>query len=166
MKPKIARFSHLAAIFAIVICAACAKKQHDSAFSTKNFHLTNENKMLLDTSWKEVKIEVYEHNTDDSKVKNITGQFMKSDLDDVIIFNRDGTYIFDEGNSKARKESLQVYQNGNWQMQEDQLLLSASEEQVTQYQVLTLTPEKLVLKYRAYKKKYFYILTYHSTKSS
>lgn len=80
-----------------------------------DFYMNDVGRMLINKKWVEVSIEVIQT---DTLSKDITGQFMKSDLDDIIVFSEDGTYEFDEGKTKARNESSQIYQKGIWRINE------------------------------------------------
>ena len=114
--------------------------------------------MLTAKRWKEINIEVF----DDSELhKNITHQFMKSDLDDIILFMENGTYLFDEGQSKARDVSAQIYENGNWQLNsEDKTLVLSTKNSTTTYKIQELTDNELVLELPVESKEYHYVLTY------
>lgn len=117
-----------------------------------------EYKMLTSKRWKEINIEVI----DNGKLhKNITHQFMKSDLDDIILFMENGTYFFDEGQTKARDVSAQIYENGNWQLNsEDKTLVLTTKNLITTYKIKELTDNTLVLELPVELKEYHYLLTY------
>ena len=135
----------------MVVCAACSNKYHASKIEPTDH-------VLVGKPWKEVNIEVFQN---DSLQKNITKQFMKSDLDDVIIFNPDGTYFFDEGISKARTASAQIYQRGLWQINESkQLTFIELNGDSTTYSIEEMSPEKLIIKLPAKKTDLFYVMTY------
>ena len=120
--------------------------------------------MLINKNWKEVSIEVF--GADDNLNKDITHQFMKSDLDDIILFNDNGTYLFDEGRSKARNESSQVYDNGTWTFDHyTNSLELLSHEIYTTYQLIKISNETLILKLEIPSKNYFYLITYQATEN-
>ncbi|MGD1894562.1 MAG: serine hydrolase domain-containing protein [Cyclobacteriaceae bacterium] len=121
--------------------------------------------MLINKKWKEVKVEVFSCEEND-QVKNITGQFIKTDLDDIIVFSSGGTYSFDEGETKARTNNAQIFESGYWQLTEEaDSLLLITETSTTNYFVEELSPEKLVLNLPIADEDYYYTLTYR-TKSS
>lgn len=123
---------------------------------------SSDSQLLINKKWTEASIEVIKHHNDSSDL-DITDQFMKSDLDDLMIFKEDGTFVFDEGTSKARLESNQIYSSGQWTMDQtsSQLLLCIHGE-MTIYEIITLNPELLILQLEQKKpgKSYTYLLTY------
>lgn len=124
---------------------------------------SSDSQFLINKKWTEVSIEVIKHHNDSSDF-DITDQFMKSDLDDLMIFKEDGTFVFDEGISKARRESNQIYSSGKWTLDQasSQLSLCMNGE-MTIYEIITLKPELLILQLELKKpgKSYTYLLTYH-----
>jgi hypothetical protein len=82
------------------------------------FRMSQQAQVLVGKQWKEISIEakrqVNNAMPSSKDYRDITGQFSASDLDDVMVFSRNGTYVFDEGNVKARPESAQIYESGNW----------------------------------------------------
>lgn len=152
------------ALLLLLLLVAC-KSQRVSPqdnVCTLDFRLTKTSKALIDRNWTESNITRlnWDENGDSH---DVTDQFMSSDLDDVIIFNRDGTFAFDEGESKARPESAQVYETGHWSLYEkENKLILCTEGRNTIYEVVTVNPELLVLQLKKSKsgKKYTYTLTY------
>lgn len=126
------------------------------------FQPTPKTKLLMHKKWTEISIEVIEQQHDSTDL-DITDQFMKSDLDDLIIFNADGTFVFDEGSSKARNESHQIYGKGQWALDEtSSKLLLCMKGDLTIYDITTLNPELMVLQLEQHKsdESYTYVLTY------
>ena len=149
-----------------ILLIACKSRQitkHDNVCAL-NFKLTKDSEVLIDRPWTETNITVL--NWDENGDSNdVTDQFMPSDLDDVIIFKKDGTFAFDEGASKARPESAQVYESGNWALyHEEKKLILCTDGNNTIYEVVDINPELLVLQLQKSKlgKKYTYTLTYSS----
>lgn len=147
----------------LIACKSQREMSHENA-CTLNFKLTRESKALIDRNWTETNITIlnWDENGDSH---DVTDQFMSSDLDDVILFKKDGTFAFDEGESKARPESAQVYETGYWSLHEkEKKLILCSEGYNTIYEVQEVNQEMLVLQLQRSKsgKKYTYILTYSS----
>ncbi|MDW3191785.1 MAG: hypothetical protein R8G66_05450 [Cytophagales bacterium] len=154
------------ALLLSILLIACKSRQvatHDN-ICTLNFKLTQESAVLIDRPWTETNITIM--NWDENGDSNdVTDQFMSSDLDDVIIFKKDGTFAFDEGASKAQPESAQVYESGNWSLyHEEKKLIFCTDGHNTIYKVVEVAPELLVLQLQKSKsgKKYTYTLTYSS----
>lgn len=148
-------------ITALLACQSQKRSRYDSV-CTLNFKLTKTGKQLVAGNWTETNITVlnWDENGDSH---DVTGQFMVSDLDDVIIFKKDGTFAFDEGKSKATPESAQIYETGNWAFYEkEKKLVLCTEGHNTYYDLVSLSSEKLVLQLQRNKagKKYTYILSY------
>ena len=146
--------------------AACKSTQAINTTATAcelNFELTERAQLLLDKQWSETSIKVLRR-AGEAQTMDVTDQFMPSDLDDVIIFHRDGTFLFDEGASKARQESQQVYGAGSWTLiEENKQLVLCSQSKYTIYEVVDLAPDQLILQLGIDKpdESYTYELIYH-----
>lgn len=81
----------------------------------------------------------------------------------MIVFNKNGTYVFDEGKTKARPGSAQVYEQGNWCICAggNQLILGSGPS-ITSYEVIRLEENVLVLQLMRTRneKADAYLLTY------
>ncbi len=148
-------------LFAVLLQVSCVKQSPRNKLPTLDFELTNSGKILIDKNWREVTVEVINHQEDKNQSKNITGQFNRSDLDDLMIFLKDGTYKFEEGQSKLSTESKQVYEIGNWFLDGDQLVLE-TEESRTNYIVKKISPNTLILALPVKYEDYHYLITYQS----
>ncbi|MEO1651984.1 MAG: hypothetical protein AAFU64_00415 [Bacteroidota bacterium] len=129
------------------------------AISLPPFKLTEGSQLLLDKTWREANIEVIHLSTEDQPKDNITRQFLSTDLDDELTFYEDGTYTYDEGQSKARESHLHIYEKGNWAL-EDKRLVLLNPNSSTRYILRNLSSDTLVLEYRVKSEKYYYLLTY------
>lgn len=134
----------------------CSKRAQPTVFK-----LTARGELLVNKQWKETTIEVLEEERDSVNYQDITSQFMRSDLDDIITFKENGTYIFDEGRTKARVQSAQIYESGKWALttMEDSLILSTTNSNTTYY-IEDLSENKLVLSLPVKSKGYAYLLTH------
>jgi hypothetical protein len=134
-----------------------------TSVKTSKIRLTEKGKMLVNKKWQEVEV-VVERGPVNSNYLDITDQFMANDLDDLIFFYEDGSYVFDEGKTKEIK-SKQVYEEGRWFLNEseNELTLSTATS-ATVYETLAIEAQKLVLKLSVKHKKqnYAYILTFIS----
>lgn len=146
-----------------VTCLSCSRKLVYEQTIPCRFELNETALQLAGKKWTETDIELRRLEKD-SAYNEITGQFMESDLDDVMYFNSNGTYIFDEGKRKARPQSPQVYENGKWCLCENgnQLAL-ISGPSVTIYDIVALSENVLQLRLLRIKgeKEEAYLLTYH-----
>lgn len=150
-------------IFKLIACTfisflACSKQNYHNKTLLGDFQLTEHSQILVGNNWREIKIEVIDREQN-SVSKNITNQFLQTDLDDEIIFSADGTYVFNEGKTKAKKESSQFYENGFWQLRNDELTL-ATRNSKTSYLIKDLSTNILVLKLLVKNEDYYYILTF------
>lgn len=153
---KIIKYCILVGFICLV---ACSKKYVQNAAPSLHFELTDQAKILINKSWHEKSVEVVHHDLDSSQVMNITQQFLNTDLDDVVIFSQDGSYQYDEGETKSRNDSQQVYENGNWYLAKDHLVLVTHNSRI-HYQVKELSLNTLVLKLFPKQENYHYVITY------
>lgn len=152
---------YLVLFYSIFIHIACSKVNYDSKGDYTAIELTDTMKTLVDKRWMEVLVEVKHPKLDSTQATNITHQFLRSDLDDLLIFSDDGTYQFDEGKSKSREESKQVYEQGNWSIVGSHLVLMTNNSK-THYLIKQLSAGSLVLKLPVKNEEYYYVLTYRS----
>lgn len=103
-------------VFSLFSCTSSRKLAADQLCSIK-FKRTEQSLDLINKKWTEISIKVLMRQNDHTEL-DITDQFMSSDIDDLMIFHEDGTFIFDEGASKATSGSHQVYGSGNWALYE------------------------------------------------
>lgn len=143
----------------LIFLQACAKSNYKSKALPLNPIDSEYAKTLVNKTWQEVSIETINDDQNTIESKNITGQFLATDLDDEILFFEDGTYTYDEGKTKAKKESSQLYENGNWQLREGELVLTTKHFS-TSYQVIEISPTKMVLELLVKNEDYHYLLIY------
>ncbi len=160
-------YKHFVFLILIGILSACSKPLLTKNTLPCKFRLTPQAEMLVDKAWRETSIEAKKDSGDSTHsskgFKNITGQFHPSDLDDIVMFSRKGTYLFDEGKEKARPEGAQVYESGKWCICNDgaQLVL-ANGPSLTVYQIIEVEENSLILKLQRTNEKVAdtYLLTY------
>lgn len=145
-------------ILGIISISGCSKNHYSSKIKVPDFYMNDVGRMLINKKWMEVSIEVIQT---DTLSKDITGQFMKSDLDDIIVFSEDGTYEFDEGKTKARNESSQIYQKGIWRINEQgEILFFDANGKATSYYIKEISSDKIILTLPVKNKNYYYLMTY------
>jgi hypothetical protein len=156
-----------ALLILLLVLVACNKTLLTKSTPPCKFRLTPQAQLLVDKRWKEISIEarrLSEGAMPSTKdFKDITGQFSPSDLDDAMVFNKKGTYVFDEGQMKARPQSPQIYESGNWCICRggEQLVLSNGPA-ITVYDILQLEENSLILQLHRTKEEVAdtYLLTY------
>ena len=148
-------------LFSLFLLTSCSKTYQTSSTIPPqwDFQLTAESMTLLDKQWSEVAIKVIEDEPLSEEDKDITHQIYATDLDDLMIFRENGTYQFDEGRSKAVATGSQVYEDGYWQLKDNQLVLMAHGAE-TLYLVEKLSADSLVLKLPVAGEAYHYLITY------
>ncbi len=138
-------YTWLAGLWVVLIVTGCGAKMYRTGSADCRFRLTKPAQMLIGKEWAETSIEARRIEKD-SAYKDITHQFMPSDLDDLMVFHKDGTYAFDEGKTKARPGSAQIYESGNWCIcQAGEKLILSSGPSVTTYEIVALEEKLLVL---------------------
>ncbi len=141
------------------LCISCSNKVHRNKSIPTTISLTDQGRLLVGTPWKEKAIEVVYDKIQQEENQNITGQFAKTDLDDLMVFSEDGTYRFEEGKSKLRKESIDVYENGNWFIEDNKLVLTSNHSKTT-YLIHKVVSDSLVLLLPVANENYHYMITY------
>jgi len=129
----------------VFVVVSCKRAVYQSGFEDCQFKLTPQTRMLVGKRWTETSIQTKKLDGD-QEFKDITRQFMPSDLDDIVIFNKDGTYLFDEGKTKAREKGAQIYESGTWCICNpgNQLVLGTGPSR-TVYEIVRLENDHLVL---------------------
>ncbi len=146
----------------LLSCTSSRKLASEHLCSIK-FKRTKQNLDLINKRWSETSIKVLMRQNDHTEL-DITDQFMLSDIDDLMIFHENGTFVFDEGASKATPGSHQVYGSGSWALYEkESKLVLCTDDYQTVYEVVVLNPNELILhlKESDSRKSYTYVLTYH-----
>jgi TonB family protein len=125
--------------------------------------------LLASHIWKESSVVVYKLIGQDTIKYTITDQFGTTDRDDLSLFREDGTFLFEEGQTKHTPQSAQKYYTGTWQvsMDEKELTLKTTYSKDT-YQILQLDSSQLVMKLFVTKeeKTYYYLLSYTTVAKS
>jgi len=159
-------YRHLyATLFISIALSACSRSGFSNLSAFPEIELTEQTSLLMSKKWKESKVELIDYDKSSEPSKNITGQFNKSDLDDVITFSEDGTYEYDEGQTKAVEGSTQKYELGIWHLREDEGTLTLkTADSTTSYELTQLTAKELVLKLTVENEAYHYLITYEPVK--
>lgn len=145
----------------LLSCTSSRKLAADRLCSIK-FKRTKQSLHLINKKWTEISIKVFMRQNDHTEM-DITDQFMASDIDDLMIFHEDGTFVFDEGASKATPGSHQVYGSGSWALYEKEAkLVLCMDDYQTIYEVMELNPHEMILQLKESnsRKSYTYVLTY------
>ena len=145
----------------ILLFSSCAKRQFRNVDYLSGFQLSEKEQLLVGKNWNEVSVKVIPHNLDSAKVKEISGQFLSTDRDDVLRFYGNGTFHAGEGETRRFEDSMQVFEKGKWQVVGDELALIVGESK-TVYSVERLTVDTMKLKLIIEDEDYHYLLTYRS----
>lgn len=156
--PRYILFS-LSIFFAL---SGCGKKLYQATLPAAPA-LPPAEELLASYVWKESSVIAYKLLSGDTLVYNISKQFGSTDKDDLSIFREDGTFLFEEGQTKHTLQSAQKYYTGSWQVSMDaaELKLTTPHGSDT-YQILQLDSSQMVLKLFVTNEKniYYYLLTY------
>jgi hypothetical protein len=102
--------------------------------------------LLADKYWIETNVLVERAGSDTVK-QDIILQFPSADRDDILFFSSDGTYRFDEGSTKHHELNKQVFQQGQWRLDEQEhklhLVFGGA---ATTYELLEVSERELILK--------------------
>jgi hypothetical protein len=97
--------------------------------------------------WKETSVVAHKLRGNDTLSYNITRQFDGTDRDDLTIFCEDGTFLFEEGQTKHTAQSSEKYYTGTWQLTGDGRKLTLNTSKAgDEYQILRLDSTTMVLK--------------------
>ena len=149
----------LIVLLSLYFLTSCTKNYQTSQTPPPDFELTEEGKTLLGKNWSEVAVKVIEDTPSGEHKNDITNQINTTDLDDLMVFQKDGTYRFDEGERKMVEQNSQVYEKGYWQLKNNQLVLLVDGAE-TLYQIQRLSTDSLVLKLPVKGEDYHYLITY------
>jgi TonB family protein len=111
----------------------------------------------------------YKPKGNDTLTYNITRQFDGTDRDDLSIFREDGTFLFEEGQTKFTPQSSEKYYTGTWQVNDDGHILTMRTGRSSDvYQILRLDTSAMVLKLFVSKEEstYYYLLSYTATEKT
>ncbi len=119
--------------------------------------------LLTSYIWKEKAVQLYKFIGSDTLVYNLTKQFEHIDKDDLTLFREDGTFLFEEGQTKFTPQSAQKYATGTWQLMNNEATLTLKTLHSSDaYQIIELDTSTLVLRLTISKEqqKYAYLITY------
>ncbi|MEL6558924.1 MAG: hypothetical protein AAFQ94_12120 [Bacteroidota bacterium] len=148
-------------ILAVLAFSSCAKRQFRSINYLAGLELSEKEQLLVGKNWNEISVKVVPHNTDSADGKEISGQFLSTDRDDVLRFYGNGTFHAGEGETRRFEDSMQVFEKGKWRISNDELQLLVGESK-TSYFVERLTADMMKLKLIVDNEDYHYLLTYTS----
>jgi TonB family protein len=152
----------------LITLSSCSKKNYQ-ATAHYSSALSPAGEVLASYVWKETSVVAYKLKGNDTLAYNITRQFDGTDRDDLTTFHTDGTFLFEEGQTKHTPQSSEKYHTGTWQVGENGQTLGLKTARSTDlYEILHLDTTSLMLKLSVQKEDnaYYYIITYSASAKS
>jgi protein TonB len=158
-----ARYTLLVLINIVLTLSSCSKKYYQAGVTTQAPALSPAAELLTSYIWKETSVLAYKPKGSDTLTYNITRQFENTDKDDLTIFRQDGTFLFEEGQTKFTPQSSEKYYTGTWQLEDGQRMLTLNTNNSTDvYEIIRLDTTGLTLKLAVKNEEntYYYLLSY------
>lgn len=157
-------------IVIVITLSSCSKKSYQAAVvANSSPTLSPGAELLASYIWKETSVVAYKPKGNDTLTYNITRQFEGTDRDDLSLFREDGTFLFEEGQTKFTPQSAEKYYTGTWRLSDDLHTLTLQTGKSTDvYQILRLDTGAMVLKLFVTNEEhtYYYLLSYTATAKS
>lgn len=119
---------------------SCSRKN----FSGTSLTQSPKAELLSNYVWRETSVIAYTLVSGDTIRDNISKANV--DQDDLTVYNEDGTFIFEEGETKLKPVHAQVYLKGTWKLNEDgTVLMLESDGSVDEYRIIRLDASILMV---------------------